>query len=57
METKPMISIAGVSAPADYLYRRIEEEAAGFGITAEEFLEIGLGAAWLLSELNDQPEE
>jgi hypothetical protein len=25
-------------------------------MTPEEFLEIGMGAAWLLSELNDPPE-
>jgi hypothetical protein len=44
-------------ARADRLYRLIKEDAAGFGITAEEFLEIGLGAEGLLNELNDRPYE
>jgi hypothetical protein len=35
----------------------IEEDAAGFGMTAEEFLEIGLGTEGLLNELNDPPDE
>jgi hypothetical protein len=55
--SKAVISIAGHSAPAEDLYRRLEEQAAGFGMTAEEFLELGLAAERLLSELNDPPEE
>jgi hypothetical protein len=35
----------------------IEEGAADFGMTAEEFIEVGLGAERLLNELNDPPDE
>jgi hypothetical protein len=55
--SKAMISIAGRSAPADRLYRIVEERAADFGMTAKEFLEVGLGAEKLLNELNDPPDE
>ena len=41
--SKGLIRIAGRSAPADYVYRMIEVKASGFGMTAEEFLELGIG--------------
>jgi hypothetical protein len=55
--SKGLIRSAGLSAPADYVYRMIEVKASGFGMTAEEYLELRIGAIRLLSELNDPPEE
>jgi hypothetical protein len=52
-----MIRTRAGCAPADRLYRLIEGDAPGFGMTAEEFLEIGLGAEGLPNELNDPPDE
>ena len=55
--SKGLIRIAGHSAPADFLYRMIEVKASRFSMTAEEFLELGIGAIRLLSEFHDPPEE
>ena len=55
--SKGLIRIAGHSAPADFVYRMIEVKAAGFGMTAEEFLELGIGAERLLCEFNEPPDE
>jgi len=41
----------------DDVYQALEERAARSGMTAQELLEAGLGAAMLLGELNDPPEE
>jgi hypothetical protein len=38
-------------------YQALEERAARSGMTAQELLEAGLGAALLLGELDDPPEE
>jgi hypothetical protein len=42
--SQAVISIAGRSAPAKYLYGMLEEKAMCFGITPEEFLELGVRA-------------
>jgi hypothetical protein len=52
--SKAMLSTAGHSAPADFVYEVLEVMAAGFGMTAEEFLELEI-VMRLLSEFNEPP--
>jgi hypothetical protein len=58
MEVHPPTTTSGATITVDDdVYRALEERAALSGMTAQELLEAGLGAAMLLGELNDPPEE
>jgi hypothetical protein len=58
VEVHPPTATRGATITVDDdVYQALEERGARSGMSAQELLEAGLGAAMLLSELDDPPEE
>jgi hypothetical protein len=58
VEVHPPTATGGATIIVDNdVYQALEERAARSGMTAQELLDAELGAAMLLGELNDPPEE
>jgi hypothetical protein len=58
VEVNPPTAASGATITVDDdVYQALEERGARSGMTAQELLESGLGAAMLLGELDGPPEE